>query len=105
MTLTEFQTELQKLHPDFVVIKVKPEHQTAAVLFKGVYQFAIGGNGIYQDPNNLYGLDHPSGTFIRHRTIPEAIAMAKNILKKMHEGGEDYRAMMGLGEFSDANLK
>lgn len=105
MTLTEFQSELQKLHPDFTVIKVKPENQTAAVLFKGVYQFAIGGNGIYQDPNDAYGLDHPSGRFIRHRTIPEAVSMAKNVVRMMKEGGEDYRATMGLGEFSDTNLK
>ena len=106
MTLSEFDYYLKKnVHPDFTVFKAKESYQTAAVLFRGVYQFAIGGNGIYQEKNEAYGLDHPSGRFIRHRTLPEAIAMAKNIVAEMNKGGVNYRAAMGLGEFSDANLE
>lgn len=104
MTLTEFETELRKLHPDFAVIKINPSVQTASVLFKGVYQFAIGGNGIYKDPNPEYALEHPSGKLIRHRTIGEATAMAKKIISEMKKGSENYRAQQGLGEFSDHEM-
>lgn len=104
MTLSELEVELRKLHPDFSVIKVNPTAQTAAVLFKGVYHFAIGGNGIYKEKNDSYGLEHPNGMFIRHRTLPEAMAMAKHIVSEMKKGSEDYRAQMGLGEFSDSEM-
>ncbi len=105
MTLSDFEFELKKLHPDFQVVKGKPEHLTAQVLFKGVRQFSIGGEGIYDDPNIEYGIERPDGLRIRHRTIPEATAMAKKIVQEMKDGGENYRALMGIGEFSDAELK
>ena len=108
MNIMEFRDNLRKLHPDFEVIKGKETNKTAAVLFRGVYQFAIPADGIYENKNDEYGvlIQRPTGEiFVRHRTIPEALAMAKNVLKQMREGGEQYRAMMGLGEFSDSNLK
>jgi hypothetical protein len=106
MTLSEFENEIRKLNPEFQVMRAKQDSLTAAVLFKGVYQFAIPANGLYKDKNDSYGFEHPtSGNFLRHRTIGEAMAMAKHIVAGMNKGSEDYRAQMGLGEFSEAEMK
>jgi hypothetical protein len=104
MTISEFEVELKKLHPDFQVVKLKPEHLTAQVLFRGVRMYSIGAEGLWDDPNIDYGIVHPSGRVLRHPTISEATAKANKVIQDMKEGGENYRATMGIGEFSDAVL-
>lgn len=105
MTLGHFAMELKKLHPEFQVIKGKVDDLTAGVFFKGERLFTIPGDEIYEHPIDTYGVDVHEGLFIRHRTSTEAMQMAKKVLRDMREGGVEYRATMGLGEFSDESLR
>lgn len=103
MTIGKLEDELKKLHPEFQVLVGRNTDQTAGVFFRGERLFTIPNNNIYDKPIDAYGVETSTG-FIRHRTIGDALAMAKKVLQEMKEGGEDYRATMGLGEFSEAKL-
>jgi len=103
LTIESFEKELQQLNKDFVVIKNKQAQGLATVFLFGEPIFAIPANGIYDTVNGNYGIELPTGTFVRHRTRPEALQQAKNILDRMKD--PDYMdALLGRGKYSNAEL-
>ncbi len=104
MKLQDFESELQKdVHADFS-IKLSPTPGLAAVYFRGVFQFGVPADQIHEEAMQFYGIELPNGKYIRHRTRPEALAMAKELIRKMHNDHEEYEASMGLGKYSAEEL-
>lgn len=102
--LGHFAGILKELHPEFQVLAGKTSDETAGVFFRGERLFTIPNNDIYEHPIATYGVETSSG-FIHHRTTVDALAMAKKVMQDMKNNHEEYEATMGLGKFSDANLK
>lgn len=95
---------LKELHPDFQVLAGSTNDKTAGVFFRGERLFTIPNNQIYEHPLDTYGVQTSNG-FVRHRTITDAMAMAKHALAEIMHGGDDADAIMGGGKFSEAALK
>lgn len=105
MTIESFEHELQTLHKDFTILRNVKAVGLATIFFKGVPQFAIGAGGVFEEPNSNYGIELPSGSYVRHRTRPEALAMCNKLIYDLKNDVDNYEARMGLGKYSDAALK
>ncbi len=105
MDITIFERELTDIHKDFKIIRNSKAVGLATVFFKGQPLFAIPSEGIYDEPQPGYGLELPTGSFVRHRTRPEALAFINNLVLKMKSDPDYFEAMMGLGKYSDASLR
>lgn len=104
MKTNELLTKLKEIHSDFS-IEASPTVGLDAVKFRGTYQFGIPSNEIYDEPTEFYGMELPNGRFFRHRSAREAMAMANELIRKMRNDSKEYEATMGIGEYSDANLR
>lgn len=104
MKIEDLEIELQNLHKDFKILKSQKGTGLATVFLYGQPQFSVPIDNIFDDVKSEYGVELPTGSFQRHRTRPEAIAMAQGLLKQMQDP-DMADAIMGTGAYSDANLK
>lgn len=83
-TIPDFELELKAIDDGFD-IKINPHHlEMAGVYWQGIYCFAVPGMEIYDEVKN----DYVNSVGLRHRTRPEALALAKNYLQRLkHEKG------------------
>jgi hypothetical protein len=104
MTTQDFEKELRALHADFAVLPSKFEN-LMGVYLRGTYLFGIPAHNIYDTENPSYGIDGLDGRFMRHRTRPEALAMAKQMLHDFRNDQDYHDALTGEGKYSDQELQ
>jgi hypothetical protein len=103
MTIQDFEGELRALHPDFAILPSKFE-ALMGVYLQGTYLFGVPAHNIYDSENTSYGIEGVDGRFTRHRTRPEALAMAKQMLHDYLNNTDYHDALTGTGEYSDEKL-
>lgn len=105
MLIQDFEKELQQIHPDFSIVVSPNSKGLAGVHFRGVFQFGVPDSAIFEDPSPVYGIELPTGSYMRHRSAKEARAMAKNLIELMKNNSDEFDAAMGQGEYSPEKLK
>lgn len=105
MDIKDFEAELQIIHKDFTIRAHPKIEGLANVYFQGIELFPIPNFNIYDARNEQYCWETPLGDRLPHRTRIEAIAMAREMAKKLLTD-RDYRdAATGAGEYSDEKLQ
>lgn len=84
----DFEEMLKALDPNLNVIPHPTNEDMAGIYLDKVYICAVPSNNIFEEINIGY-IDR-SG--VRHRTIPEAVAMVKNFLKQWED--PEFRELM-----------
>lgn len=105
ITIDTFEEELRQIDKSFEIKKNSRAVGMATVFLKGEPMFSIGAGGLPEVPMPMYGMELPSGSFVRHRTYEEAMAMAKNVYRMMKDDHDSFDALTGKGEYSDENLR
>lgn len=101
MKIDVFEKELQRIHPDLTVLANPKIDTLAGVYFQGTFLFGVPNHNIYDTENKQYGADLPNGMFVRHRTRPEALAMAKDQVAQLKSANQDDAdAILGRGNYS-----
>lgn len=105
MKISDFELELQRIHPDLTVISNPKIEALAGVYFQGSFLFGIPNHNIYDEANSAYSIELPTGMMMRHRTRPEALAMAKEQIRQLKFSPDEADAILGRGKYSAAALK
>lgn len=103
MTIDTFEKELHGIDPH-ITIKKSPTPGLAGVYWRDEYLFAIPDHNIYDDINETYAIEMPSGKMMRHRTRHEAIGMAKILIHRIKTDPDYGDATMGVGKYSNQSL-
>lgn len=105
MKIESFEKELQAIHS---ALSIKKSHQmdTAGIFFHSYpLGIAIPRNDIFDDIRPGYGLEMPNGSFYRHRTRGEALAIVRGKVQQILSDPDYADATFGLGEYSDEKLQ
>lgn len=106
MTTLEFQTQLQTSVDRNLSVKTNPRVPgMAGVYFKGEYLFAIPDGNIYEEKKPGYGVVGFDGRMIAHRTIGEALILAKHYVNKAKSDSDYFDALTGQGNYAKDKLK
>jgi hypothetical protein len=116
MKLEDFEKELKAYNPDLAIRYNNPPQRTidifpdilklATITYKGVEICTVPNGEIFDEPNANYGVDfRGDGSFIRHRTRPEALGIVRETLGRI-DNNPDFKAQFfGTGEYSDSELR
>lgn len=116
MNIKDFEKELQAYNPDLSIRFNNPSQRTidmfpdilkiATITYKGVEVCTVPSNEIFDEPNANYGVDfRGDGTFIRHRTRPEALGIVRETLGRLENDIEFKAQFFGTGEYSASELR
>lgn len=97
MKTNELELKLQEIDKD-ITITPSQRQGLDSVNYKGVSMFAIPSEEIAETPEDSKFIEIMD-KMIRHRSVPEALAMAKAELEKINTDPDHHDAFFGIGEY------
>lgn len=81
MTISEFETELKLIDPRLSIVQNPNRPLIANIKLSGVDICPIPSQDIKDESDPSYVLELPNGTFVKHRSRSEAIALVNHTLE------------------------